>query len=576
MKKLIFQLIYLFTFALCTFSFGQNTGEIQPAILNSILSHKLNNPDMAIELAFDYLKTHPVTRPSKTLASIYNTLGSILLEKGLTNQALEYILISKSFMDEDDLTPWVELNLGDVYFKIGDWSNAKIQYEIALNIFSEDVAGPIQFKGLATALNKLGMIEHKNKRYKAAFSYYDEAMMNMTKSKSRRGLIYQYIQYGKLYNDIEKSELALQMFEKVDSIAFAIDATNYREIDPNSTLRLLRGENAFHRGISFVKKREIKAALQEFNLAKTYLTHHSELYTLLIRNMTDAYLQLGQSDSTLVLIQNVFNIKNLKNNSDQYIALLETQREIFTHLKDFQSIIAVDSMIFVKKEAKLKQLNLDIKNNILLKSEYAQSRRTLEKEKETYATIIGILVSMVIILGLVTLNSRVRKKSNQQAILISKQSKNIAESNLRLKEIELTKLSTYIVEKNDLIVSLNNDLNSLLSNIHNEQDKKDFKYLQSKLNAQIDHSKDWDRFQTQFSTIYPEFINHLKQKHPKLTQGDLKVCCYLIMNQSTNEIAQLMSLSIRTIDNRRYRVKKKMVLPVETNLLDHLFLLLGK
>ncbi len=547
--------------------------------MDSILLYKSQNPDMAIEHAFDYLKTHPVIRPSKTFASIYNTLGSILLERGLTNQALEYILISKSFMDEDDLTPWVELNLGNVYFKIGDWINAKKQYEIALKIFSEDEVGPIQFRGLATALNNLGMIEYENKRYRAALSYYDEAMRNRIRSGSRRGLIFQYIQYGQLYNDMDKSELALQMFEKVDSIAFAIDTSAFREIDHNSTLRILRGENSFHKGVSFAKKGAIKTALRQFNLAIIYLTHHSEIYTLLIKNMTDAYLQIGQSDSALVLIQNVFNIKNIKNiknNKEQYIALLEIQRGIFSHLKDFRSIVVVDSIIFLKKESKLKQLNLDIKNNILLKSEVAQSRRILEKEKDTYTAIIWTLVAIVIILGLVSLNARIRKKSNQQAVLISKQAKSIAESNLKLKEIELTKLSTYIVEKNDLIVSLSKDLDSQLSNMHDEQNKKGFKNIRSKLHAQIDHATDWDRFQKQFSTIYPEFINQLKQKYPELTQGDLKVCCYIIMNQSTKEIAQLMSLSIRTIDNRRYRLKKKMKLPNETNLLDNLFLLSRK
>ncbi|MEA1877495.1 MAG: tetratricopeptide repeat protein [Bacteroidota bacterium] len=576
MKRYIFQIIYIFTSATCSLSFGQTAEEIKPGILYEISTFKLQNPNTAIELAFDYLKKHPPIRPSKTFAGVYHALGTIYLEKGLTNQALEYILISKSFMEEDDLEPWWEIDLGNIYFNMGDWNNAKKQYEIALNIFSEESQGTMKFRGQAIALNNLGMIEQKNKRYKAALTYYDEAMRIRVKSKSRYAMMYQYIQYGQLYNEMDKISLALQMFEKVDSIAGVIDSSTFREIDPNTSLRKLKSINTLYKGISFAKNQAIETALQQFNLANKYLTHNSELYTLLIRNMIDAYLQISQSDSALVLIQNTLNIKDLENNKDQYIELLEIQRGIFSHVEDFRSIVVVDSIIFLQKKARLKQLNLDINKNIFLKNEFDRSRRALEKEKDTYITIIGILVLIVFILGLVTINFRVRRKSNQQAVIISKQSKSIAESNLKLKEIELTKLSTYIVEKNDLIVSLSNDLNSQLSNFHNEEDKKGFKNLQAKLNAQLDHSKDWERFQKQFSTIHPDFINQLKQKHPELTQGDLKVCCYLIMNQSTKEIAQLMSLSIRTIDNRRYRLKKKMNLEGETNLLNYLFLLSGK
>jgi len=572
MTKLMFRTICIFVLTISSFSFGQNIKKFTPTIIDSISYVKSQNPDKAIEFAFGYLKTHPVVRPSNIFTTIYHTLGTIFLEKGLTNQALEYILTSKSFMDENDITPWVEINLGNVYSKIEDWENAKKQYEIALKIFSRDKV----VRGQATALNMLGMIEHENKHFKAALSYYDEAMRIRIKSKSRLALMHQCIQYGQLYNDMDKIDLALQMFERADSLALAIEMSPYKEIDPNTTLRKLQGENSVYKGISLVKRGSIKKALQQFSSAEKYLIHHSELYTFLIRKKTDTFLQIGQSDSAQVFIQNAFKINNPESNQDQYIALLEIQRGVFSYLKDFQSIIAVDSMLLFQKESKLKQLNMDLKNSLFLKSELAQSRRILEKKKDLYTTIIGSLVAMVIMLGLLIFNSRIRKIANQQAVLISTQLKNIAESNLRLKEIELTKLSTYIVEKNDLITSFSNDLDSQINNIHNDQYKKGFQDLQSRLNAQMDHSADWDRFQTQFSAIYPAFINQLKQKYPHLTQGDLKVCCYLIMNQSTKDIAQLMSLSIRTIDNRRYRLKKKMNLLNETNLLDHLFLLSGK
>ena len=43
------------------------------------------------------------------------------------------------------------------------------------------------------------------------------------------------------------------------------------------------------------------------------------------------------------------------------------------------------------------------------------------------------------------------------------------------------------------------------------------------------------------------------------------------MNQNTNEIAQLSGVSIRTIESQKYRLKKKLKLSREENLVNFLF-----
>jgi DNA-binding CsgD family transcriptional regulator len=55
-----------------------------------------------------------------------------------------------------------------------------------------------------------------------------------------------------------------------------------------------------------------------------------------------------------------------------------------------------------------------------------------------------------------------------------------------------------------------------------------------------------------------------------MTAHELKLCAYLRMNLSSKEIAQLESISVRGVELSRYRLRKKLKIPTETNLFDFL------
>jgi DNA-binding NarL/FixJ family response regulator len=54
--------------------------------------------------------------------------------------------------------------------------------------------------------------------------------------------------------------------------------------------------------------------------------------------------------------------------------------------------------------------------------------------------------------------------------------------------------------------------------------------------------------------------------YPDLTPGYLKLADNLRMNLSSKEIAPLLHISIRGVENKRYRLRKKMGLDADANL----------
>ena len=50
-----------------------------------------------------------------------------------------------------------------------------------------------------------------------------------------------------------------------------------------------------------------------------------------------------------------------------------------------------------------------------------------------------------------------------------------------------------------------------------------------------------------------EIFTWIKEKYPELTSKDLRLCAFLRMNLTSKEIAPLMGISVRGVENHRYR-----------------------
>ena len=82
--------------------------------------------------------------------------------------------------------------------------------------------------------------------------------------------------------------------------------------------------------------------------------------------------------------------------------------------------------------------------------------------------------------------------------------------------------------------------------------------------------KDWNIFLIQFELTYPDFFSRIKADYPHLTPQDLKLCACLKLNLSSKDIASLMNISLRGVENSRYRMRKKLGLTSEQNLTEFL------
>lgn len=80
----------------------------------------------------------------------------------------------------------------------------------------------------------------------------------------------------------------------------------------------------------------------------------------------------------------------------------------------------------------------------------------------------------------------------------------------------------------------------------------------------------WEKYQELFEHINPEFEKSLRKDFPSLSKMECKVSILIRSGLTSIQIAELLSVSERTIENHRYNIRKKLSIPQEESLTQFL------
>ncbi|PCH52928.1 MAG: hypothetical protein COC22_03410, partial [Flavobacteriaceae bacterium] len=86
----------------------------------------------------------------------------------------------------------------------------------------------------------------------------------------------------------------------------------------------------------------------------------------------------------------------------------------------------------------------------------------------------------------------------------------------------------------------------------------------------LSNTNDWELFKEAFNNADRDFLKKIKTIHSSLTPNDLRLCAYLRLNLSSKEIAPLLNISSRSVEIKRYRLRKKMELAHEMSLVEYI------
>lgn len=78
--------------------------------------------------------------------------------------------------------------------------------------------------------------------------------------------------------------------------------------------------------------------------------------------------------------------------------------------------------------------------------------------------------------------------------------------------------------------------------------------------------RDDSAFMVVFERLYPDFIKQLLEVNTSLVQSEIEFCALLRMKLSTKQISQLTHIEVRTVQNKKHRIRKKLEIPADKDI----------
>ena len=572
--------LLIFLLLIPNFLIAQNINEEIAALKDSIILYKNSNPDKSIFYGFEVISMADFNNPTKDLISVHNHIGEILFNRNLDAEALRFYnqslklfeAIPKNKRKEKKIKflPWILVNIGNVYFKNNNFAKAKEKYleaEVNFKLYDNKI---MQSQGIATINDNLALIALENNNFNKAQDHFNSSYLLRKKSNKVEDIIYSHL--GFLSVNMRKDDLFKINFNfnKIEKL-YELEKVSYTPKELSTSFLLRNYGYAYSiMGDYYKTKENYIAAIDYYKQASNLLERFPVELPKLQVNIAESYLALNDMEKAMSSAQN--NLNEIRGNffaeeKKRNFLVLES---IYEHNSDNINLIKVkDSLIKIVSFGST--LNLgdkfnELESNILL----SKKRSELNESKIKYNTYLFILIigSTILLFSLISLRLNFNLQKEKSEKIISE--KKYIEASLEHKKMELVNKSNYISQRNK---NLNYILESVDKVDISSKNDSSTSIIKEKIALILKSENINNRFEKQFEEVYPGFFKDLIAKSSHLSQNDLRLCAYLKMNQGTNEIAQLSGVSIRTVESQKYRLKKKLNLSKEENLVHFLFTL---
>lgn len=350
---------------------------------------------------------------------------------------------------------------------------------------------------------------------------------------------------GGLYLDQDLADKGIPLLEYDAKINL-----NSKEVD--------LGVNALIRLAQFYyKHQDYQSALNTLN---TCLKHESsvknvhivlQIYNLLFKS----YLELGDIRNA----QKYYEIYTEKNNAVK----AKEEAEKLNIEKSLLSNILNTQLEYQKREIELKERENEA---LSAKNKYVQLR---------FLVVVGFIV-LFIVFGVIYFRKRVSvlkmtQQLAEQHLKIERIEKEKIDAELKYKNKDLTDFAIDIARKQEILEELKEKLYELRNQrLDNHESKMKINELIQYTNNNLVVDTQLTEFQKNIEDVNYRFFDTLKERFPDLTELDKQICGLIRLGLSNKEIAIMRNVSYKAVRMARYRLRKKMQMESEENIVEFL------
>ncbi|MFZ4634608.1 MAG: tetratricopeptide repeat protein [Saprospiraceae bacterium] len=484
----------------------------------------------AAQLAFDPKLSDSTARAALTVAKeLYftegevfalNLLGILAQRRSRYAEAINYFLpaVEKARTGKDTVRWHRSLNnLALSHFYTENYPLALSHFRQALALQKSDLDKAGIYGNMGLTYKNMGVID-------SAFAYFYQAVPICIKYNNQRGLAANYSNLGNLH---------LQKGEAVQAEHFFRHALDADQKSGNEAGEAISRCNL---GVALLRSgrpAEAKTALLEgYRMTAALDNVTNQQYAA--ENLSLLYEKQGRLDSALLWARRHTILRDTMNRREQ------------------------------------RDKVADINNRFLYREELAQAEEAVAAtRRQRLLWIIGtfVLSLLLALTGLAWWQTRRRRAAETRLYALERteqlRRESVLQGALQERDTTLASHSMQLLLQKDLMGRLSGQLQEAAAG---HADPGQLKALQRVLASESQNEEQWEQFKTQFEAIHSGFFQRLLFRQPKLTAFDLRYCAYLRMNLSSKEIAGLLNTSVRSVETQRYRLRKKLALSPEQDL----------
>jgi len=303
-------------------------------------------------------------------------------------------------------------------------------------------------------------------------------------------------------------------------------------------------------------------------------------------NLASCYYKINDIENAEINYSKSLEIS--KENNFQYsgIIALEQLSRIYSkhhnYKKAYETYIQFkswsDSLFTLEKQKAITQLELQNKyEQRMNQNRLLQEKKDAEqKRRELLYLLITVFATMGFII-LILFYSLQRSKTRHHKLVAEKKrlenknlerEKNKLEEELEFKNKELATNVMYMVRKNELISHISEKLIKS-KDIFKTENRFIIEEIIKELQSTTDQNV-WKEFEVRFLQVHNDFYELLNEKFPDLSANEKRLCAFLRLNMTTKEVAAITCQSANSISVARFRLRKKIGLNSDENLISFL------
>jgi len=464
--------------------------------------------------------------------------------------------------------------IGVIYYDVSNYPEAMKNYINALKIY-EDIRDKM---GVAEVDNDLGLIYWQQRDYANALKNYHTALLmdeeignepNMASVYGNIAII--YMVQENYAEGIKNLNLALHLNKKTgNKLGLAIVYCNLGLVYLNEE-KYDTAEKSFFLGLALYR------GIENTRGMSTVFTNLGLLFTA-EKKYAEAKKYL---DSALIIAKATDN-KEVIRDTYYYLAILDSTMGLYKDAyHDFRQGTAFKLSINNEENTKKivsEQMNYDFDKKMAAEKANQEKKDILRSEENTKKNIITYSVIIILILAVISAwllisSEQVKRKKDkiifEKNLAISEKENDLLRIEKQGMEDELANakemLEEYIknmIEKNALLEKFKGDIDELKNGL----DEKKIERLEHLNKITILTDGDWNKFKQLFEQVYKGFLKRLQEKLPDLTQSEVRLICLTKLQLGTKQMAEILAVSSSTILTSRYRLRKKLGIPEESNI----------